>query len=443
MVAVATIGGVVGLWLMVRPDRPVKLDGDLNIVVTRFWTVAEGAALSRDVEASIVRHIRRALSRSVPELDFQIAVPAGAAGPLSRDPSRATRDAAKVAAGMRAGIVLYGGLRFTGAETVATPRFYVASSTLRGAEELTDGYALGPPIRIRGDATANFASRADLRTQIGARTGALALVLIGLAYDRAGRWGRAIGFYERALGEIRWSRSGRILLLLLIGNAAGELGQHARAARAYAEALRLEPEYARAKYGLAELALHRASGECSPATTDAHALRRVSRAFSGVSRARVQPRLRRPRQTLEAKVVFGRARADFCLSQAGFDMRWEAAARGFHAVISRHRRNVADIQDEASESLAYLGFIELPARGAGDRRAAYRRAARRFSLAIKWSPRPDRQAHFYSMLGFTREQLGDTVAAATAYRRAALRAPTTRERRRNMDRAAVLERGAR
>jgi tetratricopeptide (TPR) repeat protein len=414
--AVATVASIYGGYVLVWPKPPVQLEGDLNIAVARF----DGTGAHRSsggLEFSFFRALERDLSHRRGTLEIEVGSPDDMGG-IGEEPAAFASRARQLAADHNADMVVYGVLDTDDVESTFRPQFFLAPERLRGAEELAGPYALGAPIRVEGDAVENPVARAAMRIGLTARASALTELLIGLGYNEIRRRRQAIEHFKAASESVAWDRRGRALLFQLIGNSRGAQGNLRSAVQNYRSALQVQPGYARALFGLAEVEYQRARGDCSRATARPRRLARASKAYAAVSSAPLQPALPLARRVLATKVALGIARIDFCAGRAGITGRLGDAQSGLESIID-DGSSVPELREQVAQAYAYLGYIALSQRRPGNEQAPLRAARNHFAHAAELARQPQRRADSLASLAFVLTRLGDRPGAARAYEDAA------------------------
>ncbi|MDQ4143826.1 MAG: toll/interleukin-1 receptor domain-containing protein, partial [Actinomycetota bacterium] len=415
---------VTAIWGMSQlfDGSPVwrPMEGDFNIAVAEFGGVGEaGQPVSSAEATALAQSVFGRLRDELGEIektgfDLELRSPIET-GPLKgRNRDERARAAAEMASGIRADIVVYGTLRVD-IPNQFTTEFFLSDRRLENAEELVGQHELGSALMAGGDISRNAVVRRDLREKLLQRTRALAQFIVGLSYFAVNQNEAALRHFEVAKDSAGWdARDGKEVLYLFIGNAEGRLGDLAKARVSYDQALALNPEYARARLGHAEVLLHAARADCEAGNVDVQGLYEARDRFRSALAARVQPAA----ADIPAKVAFGVARVQLCLSQALVGDYWIEAERGFQEVIEAFRRGNARLREMAAESHGFLGFIHLPSADEHDAVSRYRRALSDYQAAIDLTLHDERKAFFHSMRGFVFARLGDKASAADAYEEA-------------------------
>ena len=309
---------------------------------------------------------------------------------------------------------MYGTLR-TDIPNQFAAEFFLDDRQLQNAEELFGQHDLGSTIVTTGDIAANSAIRRDLRAEILDRTRALAEFLVGLSFYEGKEYQPAFEHFEAALGTKEWDdRDGKEVLYLFLGNAAGKLDDLGRAATFYEQALTLNPQYARARVGQAEVLFQQSRGNCEAGNVNVEGMNRALTTFQGAGAAEDRPAL----SDVDIKVVFGEGRIHRCLSQALVADHWAEAGVELQAVIDAFANGNARVRELAAESYGELGFVHLPSEGDPDPDARFRQSAADYQQALDLSLVDDRKAYFSSVRGSILARLGDLAAAEEAYRTA-------------------------
>jgi tetratricopeptide (TPR) repeat protein len=437
-VVVAVLGllaTLTGLYTFIeerqRNTPPERLAGDMNIAVAPFTATArDGEADGSQIGDRLAHQVRTTLGaqlgrRSDPARGaFDIAPPPALQPVEGGTAGERTTAAERLAGEVGADIVVYGDIRIEPDRSILAPRFYLSGQTLGDADELIGSHRLGAPAVIVG-AGDSFATRVQARRLLAARTRTLSDFVVGLSYFDSDKYEAATRWFRQAEAAGAGGEASEVIYLFL-GHAAGRSGELVQAGRFYERALEAEPEYARARFGLAEVQFQRSHGGCKPDKIDADGLHKALRGY-----LRAEAERRKPYgDLLQARARFGRARALYCLAQAGIEARFADAEALFRSVVRAYTGGEPILKDEASESLAFIGSINLPSRRDKTPERELREAAEYYRRALRLSGDVDRQAFFWRMLGFIYRKLGDPTAADRAYRRAARVDPGPEDQRR-------------
>jgi len=417
-----------------------RLSADMNIAVAPFTATArDGEADASQTGKLLARQVRTTLGaqlgrRSDPaRVTFDIAPPPALQPVEGGSAGERTAAAERMAVEVGAQMVVYGDIRIAPDRSIVAPRFYLSGQTLGDADELVGSHRLGAPAVITG-ASDSVAARIEARRLLAARTRTLSDFVVGLSYFDRDEYGAATRWFRQAESASAGGEASEVVYLFL-GHAAGRSGALLQARRFYERALQAEPEYARARFGIAEVQYQRSHGGCAPGKIDPDGLRRAFRGYLRAEAERREPY----GEVLQARARFGRARALLCLSQAGIEPRFADAEALFRDVVRAYEGGEPLLKDEASEAFAGIGLIHLPTREDATPSPELREAEGYYRRALRLSGDADRRAFFSGMLGFIYRRLGDLAAADRAYRRAARVDPDPKDRRRYERKRRALE----
>jgi tetratricopeptide (TPR) repeat protein len=232
--------------------------------------------------------------------------------------------------------------------------FYIGGNRLGEAVELT-GYHLVSEINLAGMAvatpareTAMFLARADANWYVS---------LLKAVGDYA------TGNYEKAVESLaRLTKHGttpqRLVVLLLIGNSWGRLDHLEKSAHSYNEALKLDPEYPRAKLGSIEIRYQSTirRNSCSDLTEDEQQqLARTEEMYAEISKARYAES---DIPDVDARASFGIGRVRLCRMVAGSQTDFDLALESFKFVASRYETHPDHVwlRTMASDAHANIGL---------------------------------------------------------------------------------------
>jgi tetratricopeptide (TPR) repeat protein len=435
LAVVSAVLGILGVSVrsaLDRPPVPASMTGDFNVGVAAFTSSepqpAEASEQARALSDSVFRALQAELASFQAEgLHVELWGPTQMGATRGSSPAARASGAAEAAKKTGADLVLYGTLEIGSGGTTFTPEFFLNQEKLVEAEELGGQHGLGSSLQTGSDITRSGVARMELRKQLLARTRALAEFIVGISYYAEGRYGEASGHFESARRESGWPEdAGKALLYLFLGNVAGKLQNSVGAEAHYARALTLNPEYARARLGLAEVMYHRTRGSCESGQVDQAGLRATLDAYRHALEARDRPAL----SEIETKASFGMGRTFLCLSQARVANHWADAEREFNSVIARYEANNPGLRVLAAEAHANLGLVHLPVLGEPGAERKYGLAVQEFLRARELSPRPERRGAFSGMLGFLYERLGRVEEARAVYEEAVRLTPEGGDRSR-------------
>ncbi len=407
-----------------------RMTGDFNVAVAEFGGVdAQGTIISHPEATGFSTSLYGKLEEELAQLtdyDIQVLSPnqTGRIAGLTRE--ERAQMAQKLAEEVNADLVVYGNLTLGEHTSSFIPEFYLTPHKLQDAQELTGQYEFGSSIESDANIERNPAVRQELRQRLISRTEALAQFVIGMGYYMLHRYDQAEQYFDLAATEEGWDdRDGKEVLYLFLGNTASQQKDLTAAGEYYHIALDLEPEYARARLGVAEMIFHDSRGDCQPRTVNVQGLQNAITGYQSALNADIQPALAH----IMTKTHFGLGRSYLCLSLALVDDYWNEAEAAFKHVIDDYEQNQAwdsddYLQDLAAESYGFLGIIYMPNKNAPvpEANEKFRQAARAYEYAIDLMrddpDRDERRGILYSQLAFIYHQLQEYDVAEQAYEQA-------------------------
>jgi tetratricopeptide (TPR) repeat protein len=416
------IASVLGVYMFIeskvesaRPPPPMS--GELNIAVARFSAFDDRghqapSASAHGLADSVFRFLQPQLNR-LKKLGFDIQTRApqdtGAVDTWSTE--QRSQRLAELSDTTNADIVLTAKLISNEGDTTIIPELYAADSKLDGASELEGYHQLGS-VTIIGDPDSNMVTRRDLRNELLANIRGSAQFIAGLSFYNKRQYGEAAHEFGIAAPQFDHA-TGRKLLYIFLGNAAGKQKNWSDANRYYRQALRVDPRYGRAQLGLAELTFQRARGSCERSKANATGLKKAAEMYQDALRQGS------PGADLPTKVALGLGRVYICLSQAEVVNGWAQARAQLSKVVEEYTRGNEHFREYAAEAHAALGFTYFPLEGRTAAETQYRRAADEYNEAIRLSLDEQRDGVFYGYLAFAYAGLRDLPKACQAYEQAA------------------------
>jgi tetratricopeptide (TPR) repeat protein len=403
------------------------MTGDFNVAVAAFGELdSSGSTVESndgaDLADSLYRQLEEDLARpDIGDFDVRLLGP-GELGRLEgRTQDDRAEEAARVAEGVNADLIIYGNIDAAEGGSRFEPEFYLSPRRLVDAdgERLAGRYGLGSPIEVPGDARKEY--RNELRSRLLSRTGALTHLVVGLTHYAVQAYPAAAEQFELAVTAAGWDpRDGKELAHLFLGNARGKLGDLDGAGESYREALRLEPEYGRAHLGRAEVLFIEAQGSGCESEVDVDHMVDAASALEQAQDAQIQP----VTAEIPERVSFGLARIYSCLYSAGIaelhagpiaeDDLLEAARREYQAVITAFDGPRARIRDMVAEAHGGLGLSYLLDLG-DDPVESYRLATAEYETAESLSQVEVRRALFLRARGFIADRLDECANAVAFY----------------------------
>lgn len=374
IVLIGVIGVMAYLYLQLRPTRQEKMERQFNVAVAEFLVQDEnGNPVSSDDGQALANYLYQQIETKFEELELQKVVPWEVWGPTQTGPisggSRADREkaAAARAAEINAHILIYGILTDQGERSHFEPEFFVNQASFESADEISGQHQLGKPILMGLPFEAQIQ---PIQNQaLAGRVNALSQITLGLAYFSIDNYQDALPYFQRAADESRWrDTAGKEVAYLLLGNAY--LQQVARerdpsylteASAAYNQALAINPNYGRAKIGLAGALFLLAQGD--PAQLAVDPARSIDQAKLDEVTQLLEEAVRLPNQpesaNIETKAHYQRgliALVRYFAGITGDD--WLVTAQSEFTEVTRHFED-GDTRVEALAANAYarLGII--------------------------------------------------------------------------------------
>jgi len=183
--------------------------------------------------------------------------------------------ARQLARRINAHVVIYGNLPADGSGAGFVPEVYVSPGAGIDAEadKLVGVYQPTGAIPVQLLDKANDPSvRRSITIRLNSWTNEFSLFTIGLMYDLLGYPGRALPVLQQARDELASTgEEGNEVLWFFIGREAMWLKRDEEAQPAFEEAVRLNPNYARARLGLGDIHLNKAYSQSSAERTRSEA----------------------------------------------------------------------------------------------------------------------------------------------------------------------------
>jgi tetratricopeptide (TPR) repeat protein len=399
-------------FMVLRPTRPEKMTGEFNIAVAEFAVVDENGAPVRSAEGrALADFVHQRLRRSFDELDLQGVNyeiwPPEYAG-------RIQTSAEALAADINAQVIIYGTITQAGDRSEFTPHYYVNYQGFNESPEITGEHALGAAMRVRLPFSTSGLAEVE-NPALSARAGALNLISLGLAYYSIDDFEQALGYFQQAAQMEGWlDTAGKEVAYLLIGNAHVRIASRQKtaselepAAQAYAAALDLNPQYARAQVAAANvlyLQAFRAPENPTADTIDAAKLDQAEAELQTALTLTDAP----PSANIRAKVSFYLGQIYIARAQLEAGGGWLAQAQAqFNPVIAEYQNGNASLTEYAGHAYARLGLI---ARLQSDPAAAIGNYQKAVPLVS-----PFYQAAYSASLGEAYLASGDRASAIEAY----------------------------
>ena len=349
----------IGYWLFssLREKPP---QAGFRIAVAGFTEIGEPS--ERNLGVKLAREIALQLDRDLTEfpspVTIQVLGPDEGIRPIrGSSAEQRTLSAAKLAEEDGYFIVIYGMVDVTSPVWRITPEFYLspkAVSNLYEANEITGQYEFGPPLLLTGQLGLGGLLQLG---ELSARTQALSLISIGLAYYSVNQYSQALASFQSAEAVPGWE-DGKQVLYILSGNAAGKAGQLDLAKEYFLKALQVDPEYARAYAGLGSvyyiMALQPSQASGDPADADQDLLNQSIQYYQQALAAAHKP----PLADIETKAHLGLGQNHTVMLFSSENPDFETAIAELSKVIEDHAGGENPrVKELAAEAHARLGLI--------------------------------------------------------------------------------------
>ncbi len=239
------------------------MDGAFNVAVAELIVSGAEPEVGLDISNAIYDQISEDLIET--DVDIKVAEPE-MVGVLRGDTSETRAEAAaELAERIEADVVVFGIVAMTGGQTDISAEFFVSDRGLTGAEELAGVYPLDT---VELSTTDPIAVQRSTAQHLQPRIRALTQLALGLSHYQLNEYPEAETLFEEALAL--WPGSnGREVILSLLGNVNGLQDDLDAAEGYFSDALSLDPDFARALFGAAEVSYQRARGMACGGSGDA------------------------------------------------------------------------------------------------------------------------------------------------------------------------------
>jgi tetratricopeptide (TPR) repeat protein len=341
-------------------DQPVML-GEWNVAVAGF-TILEKGEIEQDKADLIGSVFFNRLETELAELRNETDIIIEVWGPeeigfISGDtPEEREANAEKLAAEINSDVIVYGTLDKEGSTITIQPEFFVSVQNFYEAEEMVGQHSLGGAISII-ETDEGIISQINLNRELSKRSQVLSLLTKGLSLYFTHAYEDALVFFQEANEDEYWQTlSGREVIYLFEGNAAGKSHNLEQAEEAYQLALGFQEDYARAYAGLGSVYYLQAleGTDSSDFDPDQGLLDSSKFNFGEALKAGVQPES----ADIPTKVAFGLGQVYLVEWYSGEDTLQKAIDE-FNRVVAHYGdKENPRIQEFASEAHARLGLIE-------------------------------------------------------------------------------------
>lgn len=264
-------------YVLLKSPKPTEMKSEFNVAVAGFYSIDEkGNYIAKEDGINLANYLYQRLETSFTEFDLNSVNyeiwPPELTG-IIRGSNHKERYAAaeKLAREINAHVVIYGVIQYKDSQGSFSPEFYVSHYAFEQAEDMVGEYKLGRQLVVQ--------SPFDITNQnpaLAARSEALSLITLGLAYYSIDDYDNALKFLGQATSLEKWLRNaGQEIAYVLLGNAAKrkasvdkEPTEFIKAYNYYTVALEINPQLARAKLGQAAILYLRALGDLNDSSFD-------------------------------------------------------------------------------------------------------------------------------------------------------------------------------
>jgi len=431
MISAAILIATTAWWIKfeVLPSiqPPPSMQGEFNIAVAEFTVLdANGRELEADDGSKIADFIFQRLEKHLNEtglenIRYEIRDPKQTGVVTGQDPEVRAQTARNLAKDINAHIIIYGAIISDGENSQVEPEFFVSYEGFQEAGEILGPYALGKPLSIALPFDPARAQDID-NPALSARTNALSLLTIGLAYYSNDDFEMALDYFSSAQDTKGWLDSaGKEVLYMLLGNIYIRMASRDKnpdylssAHDAYVSALQIDPTYIRASLAQANVLYLEALGDpTNPSfdTVDQEKLNSAQIQFEEALKEKNPP----AGINVYPKAHFGLGQIYLVKALPSSQEDWlEKARKEFAAVVEEYESGNEAIIYYSSHAYARLGLIERQL-GNADSAAEYYQKA--ISIAS-----PYYQGFYYTKLGDLYHDSGDNPQAIWAYENAVKKA---------------------
>jgi len=414
--AIADFSSVYGIIRRIWPQQIQPMSGDINVLyipLASDRTVAKElvTVVSEFYGDELQQRLPRALSEFTGDHSgYNVQVRVLESLDLDADPNSVERveQYQRVIRDHDSDIVVSGYLADTAKSIILQSEVFISDGALEGAAELGGIHYLdlsSAPIDPERSAEGRRRVRAEFVDQIEAYVRLIAAISLYVYGDNSA----ALSVLERVRNE--WSSPQRRKVVnVFIGNAWGRLNDDMKAQSYYADSIVLDPSYARARLGLAEIGYQRGNGGCQRGSIAYEMMEQNILQYDAIFQATLGEPL--DTQDILERAAFGRGRANLCLALAMPNAaRFATAQDDFSFVINQFNGGKKRLRPLAAESHANRG-LSLLSQKAEDTFSIeqYMDAAEEYRAAIPLLRDGVRQGVFYGMLGFIESQLGGSAA---------------------------------
>lgn len=350
-----------------QPDQPMS--GEFNVAIAEFSVVdGQGEQVRTSDGRQLADFLYGRLEISFGDFDlpipYELLPPEKTGLILGSTREERAAAAAELASQRNANVVIYGVVHHENDHSRLEPEFYIDYRGFEQAQEVVGPHAFGQPIQIELPFRARQ-FQGEANPPLNARTQALSLLTLGLAYHSTGNLQSALDYYEAAESVQGLSRrDGKEVLLLLLGNVHATLASQTRCdltlteehrltgTTYYDQALDIDPNYGRAMLGEAGILYLQAFNDPSSPRIDHTLLDQAVAQFEKAANTNNQP----ASANIQPKANFGLGQIEL-VRQIEKGEPVDKVATRFLAVINEYEAGNSALEELAGHAYARLGLI--------------------------------------------------------------------------------------
>lgn len=351
LAAIGLLADLTGIGILGQWEKNERMTGDIRIAIANF-AIVDSTGDTR-AAISLAHDMTQKLSEMLIESNDNFSITIWGPDRVGHihgiNKIERAKSAAAIAEQTGANLIIYGLVDNSELTWYYTPEFYINAPNYYEASEITGAYELGLPILMVGQG--NIADRIEFSNELSVRSRILTYVTVGLAYYANHNYERA-GYYWQKAADISSKNNyiGQKILYLLLGNAAGKNNQLELAQIQYEKCLSIDPAYARAYIGLANIYYLRGLGNVLN-------VEMLYESIHLLKLAEVTPD-HDELADISAKVHFSLGQNYLLLNLADRRIDIDIAIKEFNAVINEYSNGANPrIRILAGESHARLGLI--------------------------------------------------------------------------------------
>ena len=334
------------------------MEGSFNVAVAEFATTGDGDdTTARTLSASVHDQVQKTLQDSA-ALGLEVAAPE-TLGTIEGDTAAERAEQARLLAEqVNAHVVLYGTLDLGDGVSRLTPEMYLSPTGLTEAGELSGAYELGTLERGTTDPIALTIAATEF---LEPKVAALAPLFVGLAHYQLNDYVTAEELFIEAeegwpaAAAVSGEGNGREGVLNLLGAVAGLQNRLDEARDYYTAALSIDPDFARSRFGIAEVQFQQARG---PKCADTEVPEDISLLEDAIQQFREVAELEAPPLSfLPARAQLEVGRILLCMVRYDVDSLGDARVQ-IETVIAENGTNER-LRDLVAEAHAMLAFRQI------------------------------------------------------------------------------------